>query len=503
METAIYSYDNERVRQIERIEFDIFGNDEIKKYSVLGDTPGIEFPELYDNYDPKKGGLIDPRLGTIGNDTNCASCGLNTTFCVGHFGHIDLAEYVFNIGYFQLTNKVASCICLRCSKILIHNNEKLITEIKMKPPKDRLQAIRAAVKNVTHCQKANYGCGNPVPKIKMDCKKNSGSISIIAETDIESIKDDLNTDSKKKLKQILTPDILHDIFKNISDDDCILLGFDPKRSRPEDMIHKVFPVPPIQMRPSTRGDFMGGSTIEDCLTHKLADIVKMNLRIIKSKENQNDNKYGSDNIHLLQFHCATYIDNDTICSPIEQKKGKPFKSVTDRLKTKEGRIRGNLMGKRGDFTARTVITSDPTIENNKLGVPVKIAMNLTFPEIVTVHNKSHLEKLVRNGRDKYPGANFIFQNANLIIGKKISPVDLRYRKNIELQIGDIVERHLQNGDPVLLNRQPTLHKQSMMSHIIKIIDDPTLLTFRLSVAITTPYNADKLSLSATGSVKSV
>lgn len=154
-------------------------------------------------------------------------------------------------------------------------------------------------------------------------------------------------------------------------------------------------------------------------------------------------------------------------------------------------MRANLMGKRTDFSARTVITSDPTLDINQLGVPVKIAMNLTFPEVVTPYNIEELSKLVVNGRNVYPGANFVFKMKNLTPGQRILPIDLRYRKEkVELEVGDILERHLQTGDIVLLNRQPTLHKQSMMAHRIKIINDPNLSTFRLSPTTTQPYNAD-------------
>lgn len=147
--------------------------------------------------------------------------------------------------------------------------------------------------------------------------------------------------------------------------------------------------------------------------------------------------------------------------------------------------------KRVDYSARTVITSDPSIEINELGVPVAIAKILTIPEIVTPDNIEKLTKLVKNGYDKYPGANFVFETSKMTPGKKIMPIYLKYRKDkIELRYGDIVERHLVDGDPVLLNRQPTLHKQSMMCHRIKVINNPQLKTFRLSVAIVKPYNAD-------------
>lgn len=483
MDTTLYSHDH-TVRAIDHIDFDILSNETILDMSALGrDNPGIDIPELYDNLEPKKGGLIDARLGTTDANTPCALCGLDTSYCPGHFGHITLAEPVFHMGYIQYVKKILDCICLRCSKLLIHKNEDELEDmLKNKSGKNRMAEIRNITKNVTYCQKANYGCGTQVAKIRIDTKRTTAAINIIAETDLENIKDEsLVIEGKKKLRQILTPEIIYDRLKNISDNDCRILGIDPTRSRPEMMIHKIFPVPPVQMRPSARGEFMGGSTMEDDLTHKLADIVKHNFRINKQKENQTEHnsKYNKDYAHLLQYHIATYFDNDAISMPKTEQKGKPFKSLAPRLKGKEGRIRGNLMGKRVDFCGRTVITSDPTIDNNQLGVPVKIAMNLTFPEVVTPNNIEKLTELVRKGRDSYPGANFVFKGSSVMGNKRSLPIDLRYSKGaVELKYGDIVERHLVDGDIVLLNRQPTLHKQSMMGHRIKVINDPELMTYR-------------------------
>ncbi len=150
----------------------------------------------------------------------------------------------------------------------------------------------------------------------------------------------------------------------------------------------------------------------------------------------------------------------------------------------------DIDSKRTDFSGRTVITPDPNLSINELGMPIAIAKNITFPEIVTPYNKEYLEKLVRNGREKYPGANFVIPVTAGDSDTKL-PIDLRFRKEkIELRYGDVVERHIQNGDIVLLNRQPTLHKQSMMGHRIKVIDNPNYSTFRINPNVTTPYNAD-------------
>lgn len=495
MDTPAYSYDNS-IKQIDRIDFDILSNHEIKERSALGkDTAGIEVAELHVDGEPKKGGLIDLRLGTTDNDNDCLTCQFNATYDPGHFGHMDLAEPVFNIGFLDHIKKILDCICLKCSKLLVYKNEKELEELlKTKTGKARLAEVKNYTKNVSYCQKPGSGCGTLVSKIKVEIKKTTGIVNIIAETDIDTIKDEsVQMEGKKKLRQILTPQIVYEKLRDISDNDCRILGMDPTRSRPEDMVHLTFPIPPVQMRPSTKGDFMGGSTMEDDLTHKLSDIIKANHRINKQKESMNENmsKYARDQAYLLQYQIGSYIDNQMINPPKSDQKGKPFKALAPRIKSKEGRIRGNLMGKRVDFSGRTVITSDPTIDNNQLGVPVKMAMTLTFPEVVTPQNIEYLTGLVRNGREKYPGANFVFPLSSIAPGQRVLPIDLRFRKEqVELRYGDVVERHLKNGDIVLLNRQPTLHKQSMMGHRIKVIDNPDLMTYRLSVAITTPYNAD-------------
>lgn len=345
MDSTANIYD-EKVRPINEIEFNILGNDEIRRMTVLGkDTLGIEIPDLYDNLEPKRGGLIDTRFGVTSSTLECASCGLDSTFCVGHFGHIDLAEPVFHMGYIQFVKKILSCICLKCSKLLIYKNEaELIDMLKNKSEKARFNEIRNIAKNVQYCSKPGYGCGTPVSKIKLETKKSTLAVNIYSESIVQS--DDEKDEGKKKIRENLTPEICFDILKNISDVDCLIMGIDPKKSRPEMMIHKVFGVPPVAIRPSAKVDFMESSTKEDDLTHKLADIIKSNVRIRKFKESSNEvvAKYSQDHIHLLQYHIATYYDNETLTLPKSEQRNKVAKSISSRLKGKEGRIRGNLMG---------------------------------------------------------------------------------------------------------------------------------------------------------------
>lgn len=370
MDTNTYNNDVDSIQQIEKIEFTVLGNDEIKRISALGeDSNGIEIVDLYDSSEPRRGSLIDPRMGTISHDIICATCGLNID-CPGHSAHINLAEYVFHIGYLNYVQKILSCVCFSCSKLLIHKNEDEIKDIlKMKTPKERLMYIKNATKNIQYCQKTNFGCGTQKPKIKIDIKKNSGAINMIAEMELKQEGDGSEAQGgpnqfgefvKTKTKLPLNAEMVYEIFKKISDDDCRIIGLDPEKTRPEDLIHKVLYVPPVQMRPSARGDFNGGMSNEDDLTHKLGDIVRHNLRIIKNKENQTENstKYQSDYAHLLQYHVATYMDNEGVTMLKAEQKGRPIKSVASRIKSKTGRIRGNLMGKRGDSYCRQQRTVD-------------------------------------------------------------------------------------------------------------------------------------------------
>ena len=487
------------IATIEKIEFCVFSNQEVKRYSVINDQYGIVIPEAYENGEPKQGGLIDKRLGVTDQQIFCDTCGLMANDCPGHFGHTELAEEVFHYGYLDITKSVLNCICLHCSKVLLtKDQEEIIDVLGNSHGKNRFAKIKKLTSNVRFCQRPENSCGKPVGKISKEVTK-TGSMQLIVtyivdsklETDDKTVS---NLSKKKKNIEYLPPSKVYSILKNIDNDDCRLMGFDPTKNRPESFIIKNFPIPPVAIRPSVRLEMLSSGPSEDGLTAKLADIVKDNGRLKKQKDKTlitgEESKYNQDYQQLLQYDVATYYDNESILPESQQKGSKASKSLSDRLKGKTGRIRGNLMGKRVDFSARTVITSDPNISLDELGVPIKIAMNITFPEVVTEHNIDKLTKLVRNGRDVYPGANFILPLHSLELGKK-SKIDLRYRKrSVKLHNGDIVERHIIDNDPVLFNRQPSLHKMSMMCHRIKVIKDESLNTFRLNVTVTTPYNAD-------------
>lgn len=486
---------SEDVKKIEKIEFTIFRNNDVKKYSAVANDPfGINLAESYENYEPKKGGLVDLRLGTCDPYLPCTTCGQNQNDCPGHFGHTELAQPVFHFGFLPHLKNILQCICLKCSNLLIEKSDVQFKKSLTKKAEARFKEIKSLTKNTNFC----FYCGVPVPKVKREVKEN-GSINIVIEREITNQQQNQEEVlGMKKIKETLSPRDCYNILRNVSDNDTYLLGFNTKMQRPEDLIIDKFPIPPVNIRPTAKYDFMSAATMEHSLTLKISDIINANKRVMQQMEketisNDNTSIYNQYIFNLLQYHVAIYFDNQSVSLPRTEFKtgGRIIKSVSDCIKGKTGRVRSNLMGKRVDFSARTVITSDPYIDIDQVGVPKKIAMELTIPEEVTPFNIKYLTGLVKNGRDIYPGANFVLRVSYRDGKYETQKIDLKYRKKaIRLNIGDIVERHCIDDDYVLFNRQPTLHKPSMMGHKMQVIDDDSLNTFRMNVSVCKPYNAD-------------
>ena len=339
----------EDVKKIEKIEFSIFKNKDVKQYSaVSGDPFGIDLADSYENYEPKKGGLVDLRLGTCDIYLPCSTCGLNSLECMGHFGHTELAEPVFHYGFLTHLKNILQCICLKCSKILIEKSEVQYKKNISKRPEIRYKETKLMTKNVNYC----FHCGAPVPKIKREVKDN-GSIKIMIEREVNTgtgqEKEEIGM-GLKKIKESLSPRDCYNIFRNVSDTDCYLLGFNFKVQRPEDMIISTFPIPPVIIRPSAKIDFMASVTMEDALTLKISDIITANKRVRQQMEKETISNelstYNQDIFNLLQYHIATYFDNESVSLPRTEFKtgGRPTKSISDRVNHKAGRVRSNLMG---------------------------------------------------------------------------------------------------------------------------------------------------------------
>lgn len=458
------------------IQFGIFSPEEIIRRSVCE----VLFPNTTEG---KLNGLFDPRMGVLENGKVCRSCGQNNHSCPGHFGHYVLARPVYYTQFFKLVMKVLRCVCFKCGKLLI-DKERNAHLLKLKG-ESRWKMVLEACDGTTRCgEDIEDGCGSrqptkykeePVHRIFAEWK------NIPVPEGVAPPADAVIDGNTMSLTMPLEPEYVHRLLRRISNEDVEFMGFSRHWCRPDWMMCTVLPVPPPQVRPSVTQD--NNQRSEDDLTSKLIDIIKVNIQLKKKISDDPKKRYIDEWTNLLQYHVATLVDNNIPgVSPAAQRSGRVLKSLQQRLGSKEGRIRSNLQGKRVEYSARSVITPDPNISVKELGVPIKIATNLTYPEKVTSFNINKLYKLIQNGPDTYPGAKTI-QRAD---GRTISLKHVN-TKTIELFEGDVVNRHIMDGDIVLFNRQPSLHRMSMMAHVAKILP---YNTFRLNVFVTAPYNAD-------------
>ena len=448
------------------IQFSILSPEEIRNSSVAE----ITSRDTYINNKPIIGGLFDPRMGVLEPGLICPTDGLDYMQTPGYFGHIELARPVYYIQFLSTILKVLRCVCFKCSKLRI-NKEKFKQALKL-VGENRWKYVFEIASKIKRCgEDISDGCGCLQPtKIQKD-----GLATIIAEWKS-------GVDGADNLVIKLTPEMVLKIFKRISDEDVSFMGFSPIWSRPDWMICQAMSVPPPAVRPSVKHDAQQRS--EDDLSHILVNIIKTNKTLQEKIQNNAPANIIDEWTTVLQYYIATQIDNKIPgVAAVAQRSGRPLKSIKDRLNGKGSRMRGNLMAKRVDFSARSVITADPNISIRELGIPIKIAKNLTKPVKVNAANRAFLMKLVQNGPDVYPGAKILEK-------KNGDSITLRYvdRKSIVLQDGDTIHRHIMNGDIVLFNRQPTLHRMSMMAHVARVMYQGD--TFRLNVACTKPYNAD-------------
>ncbi|KAJ8955952.1 hypothetical protein NQ314_006801 [Rhamnusium bicolor] len=455
-------------------------------------------------------GVLDKRLGTNSKESPCQTCGKNINECVGHFGYIDLELPVFHVGYFRSIISILQTICKKCANVLLEEDDKCQYRIRLSNPnlsymtkKAIRQKIVDKCKKITkcpYCKEVNGfvkkmpatkgGGGNSVLKIVHE--KNRGrDKNVLFEEQINeynlAIKNNPDIQSAlsaNTISQILTPVDTLKIFERIPINDMPLLAMDLKRSQPKDLIFTRMLVPPVSIRPSVVSDIKAG-TNEDDLTMKQSEIIFINDVIKKHKLSGASVNMYQEGWDFLQLQTALYINSELSGVPLAMMPKKPGRGLVQRLKGKQGRFRGNLSGKRVDFSSRTVISPDPNLEIDQVGVPVHVAKILTYPERVIQANIHVMRKLIINGPDIWPGANYVQQKGSAF--KKFLKYGNRERLAQELMLGDMVERHLHNDDVVLFNRQPSLHKLSIMAHRTKI---HWHRTFRFNECVCNPYNAD-------------
>lgn len=497
---------------IKGLEFSALSSKEI----VAQSEAEVTTRDLYDlekGRQVKESGALDTRMGTSSNAVECATCHGNLALCHGHFGHVRLALPVFHVGYFKQIIRVLQCICKLCGAVLLDQNtkRKFLADLR-RPNIDNLRRMKILNKVVDQCKKqrrclqcnhvngvvkkAASGAGPAALKIVHDTFRFIGKKPTPEKEFWDKEFDEVfmrNPELEKFAKRVyedLNPLKVLNLFKQVSPLDCELFGIDAsKGGRPETYIWRYLPAPPVCIRPSV---MMDAQSNEDDLTVKLTEIVWTSSLIKAGIEKGISINNMMEQWDFLQLSVAMYINSDA-ANPallpgnmgLGLKSAKPIRGFCQRLKGKQGRFRGNLSGKRVDFSGRTVISPDPNLKIDEVAVPDRVAKVLTYPEKCTRYNRQKLQKLILNGPNVHPGANYVLKQnevakRNLKFGDRV-----KLAKN--LRIGDVVERHIEDGDVVLFNRQPSLHRLSILSHYAKV---RPWRTFRLNECVCTPYNAD-------------
>ena len=513
-----------------------FGLMDPETYRDMSATKVITADTYDDDGYPIDMGLMDPRLGVIDPGLECRTCGSHSGSCNGHFGHIELAAPVIHVGFTKLIRRLLRSTCRECGKLALTEmereefSERLVRAEEL--GEDPHDVLKAAVRQARKASTCPY-CGEPQADIKhekpttyyevQDVLSGDYSERIAAamqpdeeaddpgtspreladETDItlervneimagefrprkedrRAIESALDVDLTEEDMNKLMPSDIRDWFEDIPDEDLGVLGIDADDSRPEWMILTVLPVPPVTTRPSITLD--NGQRSEDDLTHKLVDIIRINQRFMENREAGAPQLIIEDLWELLQYHVTTFVDNEISGTPpARHRSGRPLKTLSQRLKGKEGRFRGSLSGKRVNFSARTVISPDPTLSLNEVGVPDRVAKEMTQTLNVTERNVEEARQYVRNGPEAHPGANYVRRPD----GRRLKVTEKNCAELAEkVEAGWEVNRHLVDGDIVIFNRQPSLHRMSIMAHEVVVMP---YKTFRLNTVVCPPYNAD-------------
>jgi len=419
------------VARIKKITFSLLSPTMVKALA----TVRMVTSDLYDvdGY-PVEGGVMDPRLGVVDPGLHCRTCGSGIGECPGHFGYLEFAKPVIHILYTKAIYKLLKITCRKCGRVMA-KDDKSIKDLNRNPPS-----------KCPHCKE-------PQKKIKF-------------------VKPYMFYDDKEEL----SAEEIRERFERISEEELKRINF--LGGRPEWLILTLFPVSPVTTRPSITLET--GEKSEDDLTHKLVDIVRINQSLRENMDIGAPDFIIKDLWELLQYHVSTYFDNELTGAPqARHRSGRPLKGMIQRLKGKEGRIRGNLLGKRVNFSARTVISPDPRISINEVGVPEVISKEMTIEVPVTSLNIKFVKELITSEKVNY---------VKRPDGRRIKVTGENKKDIIEnIAVDWTVDRQLQDGDIVLFNRQPSLHRPSIMAHRVRVMP---YKTFRIAPQVCPPYNAD-------------
>jgi DNA-directed RNA polymerase subunit A' len=440
-------------KKIKAIQFRIMSPEMIRKLSVME----VRTPETYDKDGyPMEGGLMDPHLGVINPGLRNKTSGQTMKNDLGHFGSLELVRPVIHPEFGKRLEHLMLATCLHCGKMMLDakNREKMRVDL------EENEDVDSTVKKILLKTKKEKKCPH--------CEKEQEKVMLDKPTNFFMD------------KERIYPTQIRDWVQKISAEDLALFGYDPDIVKPEWFILTTMPVPPVTIRPSITLET--GIKSEDDLTHKLVDIIRINQRLKDNIDAGAPQLIIEDLWDLLQYHVTTYFDNNTAgVPPAKHRSGRALRTLVQRLKGKKGRFRHNLTGKRVNYAARSTVTPDPFISISEVGVPKVIAQELTVPEIVTEWNKKDIQNMVKTQTDRI--LYVIRPNGTRRV------VDESNKDEVieEIDVGFKVERMLQDGDIVLFNRQPSLHRLSMLAHKVRVMDGKT---FRINPIVCKPYNAD-------------
>ena len=473
------------------IQFGLLNPEIVKRQSVVHVTKTT----LYVRQLPSFGGLNDLRMGTSDRRLPCGTCKNDVLSCVGHFGHIELAAPLYHVSMINIVVKILRCVCFFCSRLLIdcaHDPRANDSRFQTCDPKDRLNMMVNLCKTKHFCMHCN-GPQAKYTQIRASCQ---------IKTEFRA-KDKFESEQEFEFaSRPFTAAMARAILKFIPDDEVELLGINHVYARPEWLILTVLQVPPPISRPSIMATDGSRARGQDDITLKLQEIIKTNLVLETAISTAGTGTQPffmrpltpaiKNAWEVLQQHLVQFMHHDSLTgAPAatgngSQRSNRPLRLVPARLKGKKGRFRGTLGGKRVDYSARTVVSPAPTYDIHEVGVPRIIAQHLTYPERVNERNMAELQQRVKNGPDHLFGAAGVVMHDGTLLDLTLYK-EQHKSHDFKLQTGWVVERYLRDGDWVLFNRQPSLHRMSIMAHQVRIIQDKT---FRLPVCDTTPYNAD-------------
>ncbi|AFM98185.1 DNA-directed RNA polymerase subunit beta' [Encephalitozoon hellem ATCC 50504] len=482
-----------------KISFGLYSDEEIERASCME----VVVPVSFDRFGhPVQGGLYDLRMGPIDFSSNCKTCNLSLLNCPGHFGHIKLPRPVFNPILFDSLLSIVKCCCFQCKHFRITNYDRLILFCKLSLLRNGkeidglddlymveeeeelyrivIEKVESAKKNKSASPAERYQevahkffsnassrrkcvrCGHSNPRITR-----GANMRILKDFRRNEGKDQDENDF-----ELLSPDVVKELIENLFLNEGDLVESIFSTREPGIFFISNVPVVPNRFRPIS---IVNGKKIENPQIIYLRDIISISISMTKDlsywPELQSAVLSSFDNANIKKWNYASTIPPG-------------HKQILER---KEGLFRRNIMGKRVNFAGRTVISPDPNIETREIGIPSVFAEALTFPERVTSFNVSRLKKAVVNG-PTYPGSLYL-QDGDVMLSLEHMADEKRYALANQLLDGKkTVWRHLVDGDVVLVNRQPTLHRPSIMAHKCRVLKGER--TIRMHYANCKSYNAD-------------